>query len=1311
MIASDAMTTGFQPTTAEPVLLQRTRRIVRDLRRAISERTAAENELATVHLEKAQAAEDAWKQAKIDLNARQERQLAESEAAYKERKQKFAAAAHTELEGTKRRLQNEQDALDMRHRDETAGLQKAYEDARWSTKTVYEGDKVSTQEAQRVKEHEARTACQKLQNMCEEAAEFLRKWKQRPEYADVPDVKPPPTPLSKPPQELLNDKVKKGEGLLAQLEGLILPRLGQWRYVSIFSILLAIILTIPIVWAFSLPWFFYLFGIVAAGVISFALYTTIHQIAAWQCRRIVFPLGDLTAEALAIEPFAVKEAEVATKRKLKELQDKKNEDLAGHDASYVPQIKDQKVRFEEEARNFTASKEKQLADMQARFKAEIDRIESEYTARKDQIVKHYQADVATGEAKHQHDTVDVRQRYKTAREGMVKAWHHALDRARKESQSVAYEAARLSPDWDEWQQLPTPETMPDVISFGTLTLDVSQLTGGVPTDEELKAEPPLRLTLPALAPFPTKGNVLLKAQGAGKTIAVQTLQTLMMRFLTELPAGKARLTIFDPVGLGDNFAAFMHLADYDEALIAHRIWTEEHHFEQRLVDLTGHMESIIQKYLRNQYPSIEAYNQDAGEVAEPFRLLTVANYPANFNTEAAKRLLSIVASGARCGVSTFLSMDTAANPVRDVNLTALEENCLVFEYTSDTFHWADPDFRDLPLVLLPPPTPDRTTELLKTVGSAARDAARVEVPFRLIHPGYDELPLWHADSAAGLTIPLGRVGATRRQALTLGHGTAQHVLIAGKTGSGKSTLLNIIITNAALHYSPDQLEMYLIDFKKGVEFKAYASHALPHARVVAVESEREFGLSVLQKLDAELKRRGERFRDLGVANIKDARTADTKALYPRILLIVDEFQEFFVEDDRLAQEAALLLDRLVRQGRAFGIHVILGSQTLGGAYTLARSTIDQMAVRIVLSCSEADGHLILGDDNHAARLLSRPGEAIYNDASGRVEGNHPFQVCWLDDDEREVQLQDVRQHLAVKPTKRALVEPIVFEGNAPAELLRSRPLRAALDTVPATPVKEPQAYLGEAIAIKDATTATFKRQSGSQLLILGQDERGAVGLLGGAMVSLAAQHPSDTAKFYFLAANFDIEPVNHLHQVVQTLPHDVVTGQHRDVPTVIQSLADELVARKAQPPDAKFSPIFVIIYGLHRLRDLRRNEDEFGMSEGGANPAAQLAEVVKEGAPLGIHVLIWVDSATGATRSFDRQTMREFMLRVLFQMSANDSSNLIDSPAAGKLGAHRALFYAEELGTLEKCRPYGVPNEETIAFLREKFAKWHGPRS
>ncbi|MCA9203357.1 MAG: hypothetical protein KDA59_09950, partial [Planctomycetales bacterium] len=121
------------------------------------------------------------------------------------------------------------------------------------------------------------------------------------------------------------------------------------------------------------------------------------------------------------------------------------------------------------------------------------------------------------------------------------------------------------------------------------------------------------------------------------------------------------------------------------------------------------------------------------------------------------------------------------------------------------------------------------------------------------------------------------------------------------------------------------------DFKKGVEFKPYAAYSLPHARVIAVESEREFGMSVLERLDAELRERGDLFRKQGVQNLAAWRDANPDAVMPRLLLIIDEFQEFFVKDDKIGSDAALLLDRLVRQGRAFGIHVLLGSQTLAGA--------------------------------------------------------------------------------------------------------------------------------------------------------------------------------------------------------------------------------------------------------------------------------------------------------------------------------------------------------------------------------------------
>ena len=45
--------------------------------------------------------------------------------------------------------------------------------------------------------------------------------------------------------------------------------------------------------------------------------------------------------------------------------------------------------------------------------------------------------------------------------------------------------------------------------------------------------------------------------------ALAVLQASMFRLLTSLPPGQVRFTIVDPIGIGRNFGAFMHLADFD----------------------------------------------------------------------------------------------------------------------------------------------------------------------------------------------------------------------------------------------------------------------------------------------------------------------------------------------------------------------------------------------------------------------------------------------------------------------------------------------------------------------------------------------------------------------------------------------------------------------------------------------------------------------------------------------------------------------------------------------------------------------------
>jgi hypothetical protein len=92
-----------------------------------------------------------------------------------------------------------------------------------------------------------------------------------------------------------------------------------------------------------------------------------------------------------------------------------------------------------------------------------------------------------------------------------------------------------------------------------------------------------------------------------------------------------------------------------------------------------------------------------------------------------------------------------------------------------------------------------------------------------------------------------------------------------------------------------------------------------------------------------------------------------------------------------------------------------------------------------------------------------------------------------------------------------------------------------------------------------------------------------------------------------------------------------------------------------------------------------------------------LAEIVRDGPLVGIHVLVTADSATNLGRSIDRNALREFSSRVLFQVSATDSSTLIDSPSASKLGPQRALLHREDAGTQEKFRPYAFPSGSWIA--------------
>ena len=1292
-----------------------------DLKAALEHRAREESEIAHALDRATAAAEQTYEKATRDTRRIRDDDDAAATAAHEQ----ATRAIHDELDGQINTIQASLDAelasQQEKQADRQSKVDKEAEEARWVCDSIAESDERQANkrlQAIRSQVTDWRAAVARLEaGATEIAAEFGA---DAASYLGSPDPNPDQPEPTDPDASIriAADSVAAVEALLTQWGALNLPRLARGSgFVTLAAILFLLTAALGFVVGQitgRLPG-----GIIGAGIgvaLTIVCLLPLRAILSRVARRRVDDIGRHVGANLDRARLAIARAETLAEQR-----------HAGALERIRRTATDEIQRIERQRREKTdaisARRTTREAEIRATHETDLAGLRAERQARTRQADEardraerqaHETFDRESSGATHQRDTAvtaaaaELSQR----RTSLEQTWRERSTTLATQLTTLEETAQSIAPHWNDpaWAAWSPPTELTTFVPVASIRLDLADLPGGLSSDPALPWPGPPTISLPLALEFPRIGSLLIETDTQGRPAALELARDAMLRLLTALPPGKVRFTVVDPVGLGQNFAAFMHLADQEERLISRRIWTDPRHIEQRLADLTEHMESVIQKYLRNEFSSIEDYNTQAGQIAEPYRFLVIADFPTELTDIAAKRLASIADSGARCGVHTIIVADPSKPSPPGITLDDLRTASLVIEakgpggtglqtaqggtgLQTGVLRAGDPILHDHPIATPTNPAPDQTTNLLRTIGEHAGDASRVQLPFEAVTPPPDKR--WTRSSADELRIPLGRKGATQIQELTLGRGTLQHALIAGKTGSGKSTLLHVLITSAALWYSPDELELYLVDFKKGVEFQTYAANMLPHARVVAIETDREFGLAVLRRLDQELTHRGDAFRELGVQSLPDYRAQSTKPM-PRSLLVIDEFQELFVEDDTVAQESSLLLDRLVRQGRAFGMHVLLGSQTLGGAYSLARTTMGQMNVRVALQCDEMDSYLILSEENAAARLLERPGEAIYNDAGGKVEGNSPFQIVWLPAARRDAALHEVTR-LA---TERALPAPscIVFEGNVPADPERNRSLVAA--TSPPAKTDPIRLYLGEPTAIAPPAAAELRRQSGANLLIVGQRPDAARSLTAIAGLSFALQHAATPgARLIFLdgAPTDATDWESNLLAADSPLPIGVRTGDVNDAEALIVELAAE-TDRRHKLGAAGEPSILLLIYALQRFRDLRKSDDfSFSSSDEGDPLDKLFTRILEEGPEVGIHVVLWCDTVTNLERILERRTLRAIDQRVLLQMSAMDSTAIMDAPTAANLGPNRAILWSDDLGRAMRFRPYAEPAPTWLA--------------
>lgn len=236
-----------------------------------------------------------------------------------------------------------------------------------------------------------------------------------------------------------------------------------------------------------------------------------------------------------------------------------------------------------------------------------------------------------------------------------------------------------------------------------------------------------------------------------------------------------------------------------------------------------------------------------------------------------------------------------------------------------------------------------------------------------------------------------------------------HGLIAGRTGSGKSVYINALILSLITEYPPWELDLYLADFKK-VELSRYMNDAdrhneftsfTPHVKACAATSEVRYVISLIKHLVDCMNARNEFFTRLGVTKIQEFRNAYDVVL-PRVLLIVDEFQQLFSEaTSGEAEEIQTMLNSITKLGRATGFHLIFASQEMSG--TLRGNTLANFKIRMTLPCNPQISVDVLGND--AAASLER-GYVLVNTESGDREANLKYRVPFIETEKKDADDSD-----------------------------------------------------------------------------------------------------------------------------------------------------------------------------------------------------------------------------------------------------------------------------------------------------------------
>lgn len=814
-------------------------------------------------------------------------------------------------------------------------------------------------------------------------------------------------------------------------------------------------------------------------------------------------------------------------------------------------------------------------------------------------------------------------------------------------------------------------------------------------------------------------NVLLNAPESNSSAIRVFTHHVMWSMLSFLPVTKVNFCIIDSEQRGNSILPFLDFRKRLPEIFGEKIYTSQDMIYEKLQAINAQIDDFILNKLGTKYRDLLEYNLNTPNRAEPITLLVIYDFPGGMDGRCIDTLINILRNGSKCGIYTLICHNPGVTFSRYESIEDRMEQ--ISKYCVSI------DYKDNQYILLPYNLPIKLPQMMDTKTSdiftdTYFKSAEVIKNKGLSFTDILDTELFSRDSAHVLDIPIGLGDEDAVISLRLGEGTSHHGLIGGGTGGGKSTLLHTIIMSSMLHYSPDQLHLYMMDFKGGTEFKIYESERLPHIQLLALDAMQEFGESILQNLIEEMENRSNVFKNAGGYTKIEDYVRGTGNPMPRILVIMDEFQILFDDSTnrKVAMRSANHAKRIVTEGRAYGVHLLMATQSTNiiSTLTLDRGTIEQMRVRIGLKCGEDDARYLFSDRyerDALDKMVGPKGTAVMNPDYTEQYGNTGLRVAFCDNESKAKYLKQISEAFANEPCTTQ-----IFEGSRTEQLL---------DYFSSHGIKQTNnlpvhIHMGNTIKVADPFEIIVDRKRKHNLLVCGSNERMANNIVNEYMVSAAI---NTSTSIYCIDGDSLVgdDVSGDFYNVLQSHCSNFYLATSRT--DIVQFIHDIYEIYSARKKSNESGIIFIIIKNLQFLDIIKSmlkgetveeseyieteddstpevdNNDPFASlnnfissrsnsSNNLSNSNEKLLKLIEDGSGFGIHFVI--SSLEYQTvkdcMHYGENSLAKFPERIIFSLNDNDADNLVENVSVTGL-RDNTVYFTDGVKDTYQMKPYIAP--------------------